>query len=166
MQCLKMLTIQYYTDIGHCPASLFLPIDESHLYSFASGFLLLKTHATFYSVFSQCVTVHCKGERMIGNLIENPYGLRNAYRNSQDYAQKPQRNCTFMNTASVLASVIHCHSGTHPRNVQLLNFQLQDVQFIKRPVYKTFSFYNIHLQKVQVTKSPDYKTSNYITSNL
>jgi hypothetical protein len=34
-----------------------------------------------------------------------PYVLRNPYRNlqaenSQDYAQKPQRNCTFMNSAS------------------------------------------------------------------
>ena len=34
-----------------------------------------------------------------------PYGLRNPYRSlksetSQDYAQKPQRNCTFMNSAS------------------------------------------------------------------
>jgi hypothetical protein len=34
-----------------------------------------------------------------------PYGLRNPYRNhkpenSQDYAQKPPRNCTFMNSAS------------------------------------------------------------------
>ena len=34
-----------------------------------------------------------------------PYGLRNPYRNlksekSQDYAQKPQRNCMFMNSAS------------------------------------------------------------------
>jgi hypothetical protein len=33
------------------------------------------------------------------------YGLRNPYRNlkfenSQDYAQKPQRNCTFMNSPS------------------------------------------------------------------
>jgi hypothetical protein len=36
-----------------------------------------------------------------------PYGLRNLYRNlqsenSQYYAQKPQRNCAFMNLASVL----------------------------------------------------------------
>ncbi len=35
-----------------------------------------------------------------------PYCIRNPYRdlsfeNSQDYAQKPQRNCTFMNSASV-----------------------------------------------------------------
>ncbi len=34
-----------------------------------------------------------------------PYGLRNSYRNlksenSQDYSQKPQRNCSFMNSAS------------------------------------------------------------------
>jgi hypothetical protein len=34
-----------------------------------------------------------------------PYGLRNQHRNlksenSQDYAQNPQRNCTFMNSAS------------------------------------------------------------------
>ncbi len=34
-----------------------------------------------------------------------PYGLRNPYRNiksenSQDYAQKPIRNCTYMNSAS------------------------------------------------------------------
>jgi hypothetical protein len=43
-----------------------------------------------------------------GNLTENPhplpYGLRNPYRNlksenSQGYAKKPQRNCTFMNSA-------------------------------------------------------------------
>jgi hypothetical protein len=37
------------------------------------------------------------------------YGLRNPYRNlksenSQDYAQKPQQNCTYMNFASVLFS--------------------------------------------------------------
>jgi hypothetical protein len=46
-----------------------------------------------------------------GNLIENhtplPYGLRNPYRNlksenSQDYTQKPQRDSTFMNSASGL----------------------------------------------------------------
>ncbi len=34
-----------------------------------------------------------------------PYGIRNPYRNlkseySQDYSQKPQRNCAFMNSAS------------------------------------------------------------------
>ncbi len=39
-----------------------------------------------------------------------PYGLRNPYRNlksenSVDYAQKPQQNCTFMNSASGLFTV-------------------------------------------------------------
>jgi hypothetical protein len=39
-----------------------------------------------------------------------PYGLRNTYRylkseNSQDYAQKPQRNCTFMNLSSELKHI-------------------------------------------------------------
>ncbi len=54
--------------------------------------------------FLESVTVHCKGERRNTPL---PYGLRSPYRNlksenSQDYAQKPQRNFTFMNSASVL----------------------------------------------------------------
>jgi hypothetical protein len=70
---------------------------------------------------------------MIGILIENPYGLRNAYRNSQDYAQKPQRNCTFMNTASVLASGIHCHSGTPTER------PVMKLPVTRRPVYKTSS---------------------------
>jgi hypothetical protein len=48
------------------------------------------------------VTVHCK--RRKPNPL--PYGLRNPYRNlksenSLDYVQKPQQNCTFMNSASV-----------------------------------------------------------------
>jgi hypothetical protein len=39
-----------------------------------------------------------------------PYGSRNPYRNlksenSQDYSQVPQRNCTFMNPASVLGQL-------------------------------------------------------------
>ncbi len=43
-----------------------------------------------------------------------PYSLRNSYRNLksenfQDYAQKPQRNCTFMNSAS----------GTGPPNKEV-----------------------------------------------
>ncbi len=53
-------------------------------------------------------TVHYKGERRKPdrNPYLLPFGLRNSYRNiksqnSQDYTQKPQRNCTFMNSASV-----------------------------------------------------------------
>ncbi len=62
--------------------------------------LFLQTHATIYQV-QLLYTVKAKG----GKLYPLPYGLRNLYRNlesekSQDYAQKPQRNCTFMNLAS------------------------------------------------------------------
>jgi hypothetical protein len=47
-------------------------------------------------------TVKEKGGKPDRNPHPLPYGLRNPYRNlksenSQGYAQKPQRNCTFMN---------------------------------------------------------------------
>ena len=50
-------------------------------------------------------------------LLQFLYSLRNPYRNlksenSQDYAQKPQRNCTFMNSASVaLTEVLYIKHG-------------------------------------------------------
>ncbi len=58
--------------------------------------------------FYSSVTEHCKGGKE-ENLIEKltpSFGLRNPYRNlksenSQDNAQKPQRNSTFMNLTSV-----------------------------------------------------------------
>jgi hypothetical protein len=53
-----------------------------------------------------------------------PYGLRNPYRNlisenCQDYVQKPQRNCTFMNSVHVpfrlsLWPLSLNHSGLNP----------------------------------------------------
>ncbi len=62
-------------------------------------FLFLQPHATSYSF--------CKGERRTPHRKPNPlsYGLLNPYRNlksenSQDYAQKPQSDCMFMNWAS------------------------------------------------------------------
>jgi hypothetical protein len=62
-------------------------------------------------------TVKEKGGKPDRKPYPLPYGLRNPYRNlksenSQDYAQKPKRNCTFMNSASVeiLRTVHHpCH---------------------------------------------------------
>ena len=56
------------------------------------------------------VSVREKGEKHERKPYPLPYGLRNPYRNlksenSQDYAQKPQRNCTFMNLASGQAQV-------------------------------------------------------------
>ena len=66
---------------------------------------LIQPATYFYS----SVTVHCKGERRKAErkAYPLPYGLWNPYRNlksenSQDYAQKPQRNCTFMTSASGL----------------------------------------------------------------
>jgi hypothetical protein len=47
--------------------------------------------------FLHFVTVHCKGERR-----RNPYRKLKSD-NSQDYAQKPKINYTFMNSASELA---------------------------------------------------------------
>ncbi len=46
-----------------------------------------------------------------------PYRLRNPYRNlesenSQDYVQKPQSNCTFMNSAAVLFILCKPQSNT------------------------------------------------------
>ncbi len=62
-------------------------------------FLFLQPHATSYSF--------CKGERRTPDRKPNPlpYGLLNPYRNlksenSQDYSQKPQIDCMFMNWAS------------------------------------------------------------------
>ncbi len=49
-------------------------------------------------------TVKEKGGKPDRKPYPLPYDLRNTYRNinsnSQDYAQKPQRNCKFMNLAS------------------------------------------------------------------
>ncbi len=52
-------------------------------------------------------TVNEKGGKPDKKTIPLPYGLINPYRNlmsenSQDYAQIPQRNCTFMSSASGL----------------------------------------------------------------
>ncbi len=75
----------------------FPPCYSRHLYSIALRFLFLHTHAT-------------SGKEKWGkpdrNPYQLPYGLRNPYRNlkpenSQDYTQKPQWNCTFMNSACI-----------------------------------------------------------------
>ncbi len=56
-------------------------------------------------------TVQEKGGKPDRKPYPLSFGLRKPYRNqksenSQDYAQKPQRNCTFMNSASVLSSIV------------------------------------------------------------
>jgi hypothetical protein len=55
-------------------------------------------------------TVKEKGGKPVKNPYHLLYSLRNPYRNlkadkSQDYAKKPQLNCTFMNSASCLAGL-------------------------------------------------------------
>jgi hypothetical protein len=85
----------------------FLLAIQSLLYSFAVRFLFLQTHATSYSFCSALVyTIKEKVGKPERKPHPLPYGLRNPCRNlksenSQDYAQRPQRNCTFMNLASV-----------------------------------------------------------------
>jgi hypothetical protein len=84
---------------------IFLLAIESHLYSFALRFLFLQTHATSYCFFSALLyTVKEKGGKPDRKPHLLPYGLRNPKNRAQDYAQKPQGNCTFMNSASVLVS--------------------------------------------------------------
>jgi hypothetical protein len=80
---------------------VFLLAVHSHLYSFAWRFLFIQTHATSYSFY---ISVTVQGERRKPYPLL--YHLRKPYKNlksenSQDYAQKPLQNCTFMNSASV-----------------------------------------------------------------
>ncbi len=79
---------------------VFLLAIHSPLYSFALRFIFLQTHVTSYSFYSS-FTVHNKGERR--KPIPPSLWFKKSRilksENSQDYAQKPQRNWTFMNTA-------------------------------------------------------------------
>jgi hypothetical protein len=68
-------------------------------------FIFLQTPATSYSFCSSLLhIVKEKGGKPEKKPHPLPYGLRNPYRNlksenSQNYAQKHQRHCTFMNSA-------------------------------------------------------------------
>jgi hypothetical protein len=95
---------------------VFLLFTVTYLYSYAVRFLFLKTHATsyiflqthtplMYSIVQVLYTVKEKGGLFDRRPYPLLYGLGNPYRNlksenSQDYAQKPEQNCTFMNSAS------------------------------------------------------------------
>ncbi len=77
----------------------------SHLYGFAQRFLVLQTHTTFYSFYSYYTLQRRKEEYPL------LYGLRNPYRNiksenSHKQAQKPQRNCMFMNLGFWIAWLV------------------------------------------------------------
>ncbi len=86
---------------------VFLLVIHSHLYSFAWDF--------HFSKLTQPLTVSVKekGGKPDRKPFPLPYGLRNPYRNLQpenyqDYAQKPQLDCTFMNSASGLWRRLLC----------------------------------------------------------
>jgi hypothetical protein len=75
---------------------IFLLVIHSHLYSLVLRFLFLQTQAT---------SVKEKGGKPDRKQYPLPYGLKNTHRNlksenSQDYAQKPQLNCSLMNSAA------------------------------------------------------------------
>jgi hypothetical protein len=101
-----------------------LAIHRHLYYSFALKFLIIQTHATSYDFYSSGVlvvelpmyAVKEKGGKPDRKPYPLPYGQRNScinrkYVNSQDYAQKPQQNCTFMKSASV--GVKRCSVGSH-----------------------------------------------------
>ncbi len=98
---------------------VFLLAIHSHLYSFALRFLILQTHATSNDFCSSVVlvvelptyAVKEKGGKPDRKPYPLPYGLRNLYRTLKIYAQKPQGNCTFMNSASVGDK--GCSVGSH-----------------------------------------------------
>jgi hypothetical protein len=88
----------------------------SNVLGFALRCLFLQTQATSYSFYTVRLlyTVSEKGGRPDKKPYPLPFGLGNPLRNlksenSQDYSQKPQWNCTFMNLASVCAFInIYC----------------------------------------------------------
>ncbi len=99
------------------------------------------------------VTVHCKGERRKANRkpYPLPYGLRNPYRNlksknSHDYAQKPQVNDMFMNSASVLRTVREDTTTTFSHDQQ--NFQTKCSQSLPKSARKWSSLSKTSVLKI------------------
>jgi hypothetical protein len=110
---------------------VFLFVIHSH---FALRFICLQTHATSYMQFLQFsfCTLYIKEDNLIENHTPLPCCLRSPYRNlnpenCQDYAQKPQRNCTFMNSVHVpfrlsLSPLSLNQRGLHPLCLRHLAF--------------------------------------------
>jgi hypothetical protein len=115
--CFSSPEAEFLDEIQTNVLRIFLLAIYSHLYSFALRFLFLQTQATSYSFYSS-VTLHFKGEKRKTWYKQyplpygrNPYNLKSE--NSQDYAQKPQRNCTVMNSASrEIKSCLSYHNDT------------------------------------------------------
>jgi hypothetical protein len=98
-------SMYYFYYVPEAYLTYLLPPPPPHLFSFALKFLFLQTHTTSHSFCSVLLyTVKEKGGKPDRKTHPLPYGFRNPSRNlksenSQDYAQKPQRYCTFMNSA-------------------------------------------------------------------
>jgi hypothetical protein len=83
---------------------IFLLAIQSHLYGFTLRFIFLQTHATSYSFYGELpryCTLYRRKEEKPPSLWFKKSMQNLKSENSQDYAQKPLRNCTFMNSASV-----------------------------------------------------------------
>ncbi len=116
---------------------VFLFAIHSQLYSFALRFLFLQTYAirnllgissNLHKLLRICistVTLLCIVKEKGGKSYRKPcsffYVLRKPYRiikseDSQDYAQQPQPNCIFMNSASGLKAPATPPPPTHTHN--------------------------------------------------
>ncbi len=98
-------TCKYMEEIQTKVLRVFLLAIHNHLYSFAYRFYFCKlTQPLKVSRVQLLYTVKEKRGKLYRKPYSLPYGLRNLYRNltsekSQDYTQKPQRSCMFMNSA-------------------------------------------------------------------
>jgi hypothetical protein len=89
---------------------LIILVIHSHLYSFASRFLLLQTHATSYSF--------CKGRNLIEKTIPSSYGFRNPYRNL-----KSERKLSRLCPETLMVLYFH-EFGFRRDNVKLFFFYI------------------------------------------
>ncbi len=93
-----------------------------------TSYIFLQTHATSYFFYSKITyTVKEQGGKPDRKPYPPPpYVLRNPYRNlksenSQDYTQKPQRNCTFINSFFVIMRPTAPVSAKHSKPIPTLS---------------------------------------------
>jgi hypothetical protein len=98
LQALCLLEAELLDEIQTKVLRVFLLAIHSQLNSFALWFSFLQTHATSYSSYISATVLYTIKEKE-GKNDRKTYTLPFKSENSQDYAQKPQRNFTFMNSA-------------------------------------------------------------------
>jgi hypothetical protein len=126
---------------------VFLLFIHCYLYSFVLRLQFLQTYATFYvflqfSYWTLQIRKRGKPDRKTYPL---PFGLRNPYRNlksenSQDYAQKPQRNSTFINSTSVplYCKPISAVGNSKPNSNPFLNSYIVKLIYVKNWVKSSY----------------------------